>query len=197
MIGAAVGAVAGGLTGKGVGEQIDPTSEDDWLRDQFPHRPYVRPGETFEDYEEAYRFGGEAEARSSGRSFVDVEEDLGLEWGRRPHRSGMDWSRARHAVWDAYERAAQIRLERLRGESPPIRPGSVRSRVEKDDVSPEREARARDARRFRVHLDPGDAPAELITELYLALDNLYRAHGGSGLRFADDSDAMTGEEVAR
>src|SRR3982750_2917322 len=60
-IGAAVGAVAGGYAGKGVGELIDPTTEDNWLRESFPSRPYVKKGETFDSYETAYRYGGEAE----------------------------------------------------------------------------------------------------------------------------------------
>src|SRR5271156_1779829 len=58
-IGAAVGAVAGGYAGKGVGEMIDPTTEDNWLHDNFHSRPYVRKGETFDTYHPAYRYGGE------------------------------------------------------------------------------------------------------------------------------------------
>src|SRR5271156_863941 len=49
-IGAAVGAVAGGYAGKGVGEMIDPTIDDNWLRDNFSSRPYVKKGETFDTY---------------------------------------------------------------------------------------------------------------------------------------------------
>jgi hypothetical protein len=30
-----VGAVAGGYAGKGIGEMIDPTRDDRWLRDHF------------------------------------------------------------------------------------------------------------------------------------------------------------------
>src|ERR1700727_1098237 len=56
-IGAAVGAVAGGDAGKGVGEMIDPTIEDNWLRDNFNSRPYVQEGDTFEKYQPAYRYG--------------------------------------------------------------------------------------------------------------------------------------------
>src|SRR5436309_1044233 len=40
-VGAAVGAVAGGFAGKGIGEMIDPTLQDDWLRDNFDSRPYI------------------------------------------------------------------------------------------------------------------------------------------------------------
>ena len=35
-VGAAAGAVAGGYAGKGIGELIDPTTEDNWLRENFP-----------------------------------------------------------------------------------------------------------------------------------------------------------------
>ncbi len=44
-VGTAIGAVAGGYAGKGVGEMIDPTTEDDWLRDNFESRPYAAEGE--------------------------------------------------------------------------------------------------------------------------------------------------------
>src|SRR5580692_12579469 len=56
-VGAAVGAVAGGYAGKSVGEMIDPTTEDNWLRDNFESRPYVEEGDTFEDFQPAYRYG--------------------------------------------------------------------------------------------------------------------------------------------
>src|ERR1700678_4121166 len=62
-VGAAVGAVAGGYAGKGVGEMIDPTIDDNWLRDNFGSRPYVSKAETFDMYQPAYRYGGEAEHR--------------------------------------------------------------------------------------------------------------------------------------
>jgi outer membrane lipoprotein SlyB len=56
-LGAAVGAVAGGYAGKGVGEMIDPTTDDHWLRENFESRPYVQEGDTFERYQPAYRYG--------------------------------------------------------------------------------------------------------------------------------------------
>ena len=58
-VGAAVGAVAGGYGGKAVGEMIDPTTEDSWLRDNFASRPYVQKGDAFEKYQPAYRYGAE------------------------------------------------------------------------------------------------------------------------------------------
>src|SRR5580704_13232745 len=62
-VGAAVGAVAGGYAGKGIGEMIDPTTEDNWLRDNFTSRPYVESGDNFEDFHPAYRYGALAEAK--------------------------------------------------------------------------------------------------------------------------------------
>src|SRR5688572_31526730 len=51
------GAVAGGLAGKGVGELIDPTTEDTWLREYFGTRKDRREGVTHEHYRPAYRYG--------------------------------------------------------------------------------------------------------------------------------------------
>src|SRR5262249_40248212 len=53
-----------------------------------------------------------------------------------------------------------------------------------------------DAPPLTVYLDPGEAPQELITEFYLALDALYRAYGGSGLEIAkEERRLLVGEEV--
>ena len=41
VVGAAVGAVAGGLAGKAIAEQIDPTREDAYWRENYSGRPYV------------------------------------------------------------------------------------------------------------------------------------------------------------
>ena len=39
-----------------------------------------------------------------------------------------------------------------------------------------------------VHIEPGNAPAELITDYYVALSALYRAYGGSGLKIEEDKE---------
>lgn len=111
-LGAAAGAVAGGLAGKGVGELIDPTTEDNWLRDSFGSRSYVRQGETFDTYRPAYQYGGHAESHYRGRSFDEIENDLRSDWTAQHGTGGMDWDRARPAVRDAYDRTTQIRTER-------------------------------------------------------------------------------------
>ena len=103
MIGAAAGAVAGGYAGKGVGELIDPTTEDNWLRDNFSSRPYARPGHTFESFHPAYHYGAEAEARHQGRRFEDLEAELERDWHHAKDRAAMAWQDAREAVRDAYQ----------------------------------------------------------------------------------------------
>jgi phage tail tape-measure protein len=111
-VGAAVGAVAGGYAGKGVGEMIDPTTEDNWLRENFSGRPYVKHGETFETYHPAYHYGAEAEWKYRDRGFTDIERDLEHDWESRNDRGNMTWVHARGAVEDAYNRTCQIRKSR-------------------------------------------------------------------------------------
>jgi hypothetical protein len=110
-VGAAAGAVAGGYAGKAVGEMIDPTTEDNWLRDNYRSRPYVREGDTFETYMPAYRYRAEAEAAHGDQPFNAVEDRLQREWHARD-RGGLTWDRARGAVRDAYERCCIIRKQR-------------------------------------------------------------------------------------
>ena len=72
-VGAAVGAVAGGYAGKGVGELIDPTTEDNWLRDNYDAAVVVE-GDKFETHLPAYRYGAKADARYGEGRYQDISE---------------------------------------------------------------------------------------------------------------------------
>jgi phage tail tape-measure protein len=117
-VGAAVGAVAGGYAGKGIGEMIDPTTEDNWLRDNFKSRPYVKEGDTFEKYHPAYRHGASAEARYGDAKFEAVESEVRSEWDKLGDTADYPWGDARGAVKDSYERSALIRKQRGQSELP-------------------------------------------------------------------------------
>jgi hypothetical protein len=110
-LGAVVGAVAGGYAWKGLGEMIDPTTEDNWLRDQFESRPYVKKGEAFETYVPAYRYGAEAEAKYGDAGIDLMDAKLQREW-EASKDSDMPWTKAKAAVQDAYDRTVQIRRVR-------------------------------------------------------------------------------------
>jgi len=109
---------------------IDPTTEDNWLRENFSSRPYVKQGESFETYCPAYRYGAEAEAQHHGKGFADVESGLRSGWEKTKHAAGMTWDRARGAVKDAYDRTIQLREERLKVRKTPVETGDVRVRKE-------------------------------------------------------------------
>jgi len=167
-IGAAAGAVAGGLAGKGVGELIDPTTEDNWLRQNFSSRSYVQKGETYENYQPAYRYGGQAEAQYRGKRFQDVESDLATGWEKMKDKAGMGWDRAQHAVKDAYDRTIQLREERLKVSKTPVETGNVhvRKEVHTDhqtiDVPVEREEVVIERRPASGHAASGDIGNEEI-----------------------------------
>ena len=107
----AAGAVGGGYAGKGIGELIDPTTEDNWLRDNFPSRPYVEEGDTFEDFSPAFRYGALAEAKYGDAGIDLMDEQLQRDW-EASKDSRMPWTKAKEAVKDAYERTVQLRKER-------------------------------------------------------------------------------------
>jgi hypothetical protein len=86
-----VGAIAGGLVGKGVSEMIDPTAENAYWRERHPEQPYAR-GRAFEDYETAYRAG--YTGYRAGKSFADREADLRMEYEGGPQRAQAEIRRA-------------------------------------------------------------------------------------------------------
>src|SRR5689334_14038343 len=57
VIGAVAGGVAGGLVGKHTAEQINPTAEDTYWKDNYRSRPYVDKGASYDEYRPAYRYG--------------------------------------------------------------------------------------------------------------------------------------------
>ena len=65
LMAAVVGAVVGGLAGKGIAEQIDPTREDAYWRDNYSSRPYVSGG-SYDDYGPAYSYGVDNYAKMGG-----------------------------------------------------------------------------------------------------------------------------------
>jgi len=114
------GAAAGGLAGKGVGELIDPTTEDNWLREY--HETTTRTGtapaavKSYEDYRPAYRYGMTSATESSyaGKRFEDVEPELRTRYESDKSNKSMPWSSVSGAVRDAYDRTLKLHEERLK-----------------------------------------------------------------------------------
>lgn len=107
VLGGAIGAVAGGQVGHSAAEELNPTVEGAYWRENFAKRPYYRTGRTYGDYEAAYQHGWEsaADPLNRGRKFDEVEPSLQDRWKQRSGTSGMDWSEAREASRDAWTRA--------------------------------------------------------------------------------------------
>jgi uncharacterized protein (TIGR02271 family) len=130
VIGAiAGGAVVGGLAGKGIGELIDPTTEDNWLREYYSSSKHKK-GETVDVYRPAYRYGVAAVETHEGRSFDEVEPHIRTGWEKEHGTSGLDWDRARGAVRDAYDRTIRLREEQLHADKTREKTGDVKVRKE-------------------------------------------------------------------
>lgn len=104
-VGAVVGAVAGALAGKGIANAVDPVAEDAYWRDNYSNRPYVS-GAGYDEYGPAYGYGVEAYTRYPGRTFEEVEKELGRDWNSRRGSSSLEWERAKHATRDAWQRVS-------------------------------------------------------------------------------------------
>jgi uncharacterized protein (TIGR02271 family) len=106
-VGAAIGAVAGGLAGKAVAENIDPTAEDAYWRENYKTRPYFSKDKDYAAYAPAYRLGWESRSTSKYKSFEEAEPELRTRWEREQGKTGLGWDKARLASRDAWERIGQ------------------------------------------------------------------------------------------
>lgn len=107
----AVGAIVGGLAGRNIAERIDPTAEDRYWRENYSSRPYVSAASSYDDYGSAYRYGLDSYGRYGDRSFDEVEPDLAAGWTGVRGDSRLEWSDARHATRDSWQRVKDT-LER-------------------------------------------------------------------------------------
>jgi hypothetical protein len=107
VVGAVIGSVVGGLAGKDVAEQLNPTLEDIFWRENYSSTPYFEKGTTYADYQTAYRAGYEGFDRygHSGHSYSDIEKNLQLDY-ENDQTGSLPWEKAKHAVRDAWYRAA-------------------------------------------------------------------------------------------
>jgi uncharacterized protein YcfJ len=103
-VGAVIGAVAGGLAGKSVAEDVNPTAETKYWKTNYKNRPYVDSTHEFDTYEPAYRYGWESYGQHAGRSFDEVESDLGHSWPQARGESKLSWAKAKPATRDAWDR---------------------------------------------------------------------------------------------
>ncbi len=104
LAGMVAGAVVGGMSGKIVAEQVNPTAEDAYWRDNYAKEQYVEPGRTYDDYGPAYALGWSGRANRADE-FEKAEPELEREWATNRGASALEWPQARHATRAAWYRA--------------------------------------------------------------------------------------------
>ena len=115
-VGAVVGAVAGALAGKGIANAADPVAEEAYWRDNYSSRPYAT-GSSYEEYRPAFGYGVDAYSRYPGRTFDEVEPELGRDWSSKRGNSSLEWNRAKHATRDAWQRISDTVERAVPGDS--------------------------------------------------------------------------------
>ena len=117
VIGGAVGAVVGGLAGKSATDGTDTTIEDAYWRENYAVRPYISGGGSFDDYGPAYGVGADAHRLYPGKSFDEIEPHLSRDWSTTRGRSNLDWTNAREASRDAWNRVSNSVERAIPGDS--------------------------------------------------------------------------------
>lgn len=104
VVGGIVGGVAGGFVGKAIAEEIDPTVESAYWREQYPSQPYFHSKYGFEDYEPAYRAGWQAYDSEVVGDWKERELVARQRWENEGGHPTMTWEEAKQASRDAYTR---------------------------------------------------------------------------------------------
>jgi hypothetical protein len=103
-VGAVVGAISGAVAGKSAAEAINPTAEHEFWRVEFKNRPYFTTGTPYEQYGPAFQYGWVSYSKNKGKTFIEVEPQLGREWESRRGQSKLSWLHSKEAVHDAWQR---------------------------------------------------------------------------------------------
>ena len=100
-IGAVVGAVAGALGGDAIASSVEQVRDAEHWRQKFADRPYLA-GERFDEFVPAFEYGHGSRQQHRDRSFDAAEAELARGWDETRGAAGLEWSRARPAVRDAW-----------------------------------------------------------------------------------------------
>ena len=98
--------VVGGLAGKAVAEEINPTKEHGYWQANYSMRPYVKSNTPYEQYAPAYQYGWEAQSKHHGKTFDEAESTLRRDWDKVKGKSELGWDHAKHAVKDSWNRVS-------------------------------------------------------------------------------------------
>ncbi|UWX04247.1 hypothetical protein H1235_02725 [Pseudoxanthomonas sp. NC8] len=89
------------IPGRAPVEPAEPFGDSGYWSGQFSREPYFLEGDSYDDYDAAYRVGYGARRRHPQRDFASLETDLQREWEASKGPSRLDWNRARQAVMRA------------------------------------------------------------------------------------------------
>jgi hypothetical protein len=103
-VGAAIGAVAGGLGGKAAAEAVNPTIEDAWWRQNHAQRPCAKRDVSYAAYRPAYQYGWQARMMHGDAEWTEIEPNLAAGWVMARGDSKLEWADAKHAAKDAWDR---------------------------------------------------------------------------------------------
>jgi len=103
-LGAAVGALTGGLAGKSAAEAINPTAEEVFWRETYVREPFFEAGRPYEYYAPGFRAGWEGRVRHDGRSFLEAEPQLKVDYDLAKSELDPEWRDMRSAARAAWER---------------------------------------------------------------------------------------------
>lgn len=92
------------------GGPVDWASQDTYWQKTYPSRPYYTTQRTYENYQPAYRYGGDIYSKNPGVSYDKLDQaQLRRDWDNARGTSTLTWEDANPATRDAYTRLYEHR----------------------------------------------------------------------------------------
>lgn len=83
---------------------IDEVREQDYWKNQYNKEGYYEAGQTYDQYDPAYRTGYQGRHRYAGRTYDQAEGDLKNDYERARGETHLGWEKAKHAIKAAWHR---------------------------------------------------------------------------------------------
>ena len=87
---------------------VESFPDSGYWNQQFRSEPYFLEGDSYDDYEPAYRLGYQGRGRYADRPWEQAEAELRNDWESLKGQSRLTWEQARlasQAAWHRVERA--------------------------------------------------------------------------------------------
>lgn len=87
---------------------IDEVREQEYWKNQYDKEGYYEAGETYDQYDPAFRTGYQGRQRYPDKTYDEAEGELKKDYERTSGETRLGWDKAKHAIKAAWHRIENV-----------------------------------------------------------------------------------------